>query len=560
MRRGLTTLALALAGVSACSGSSTEFWQPKNALLPMVALDDRIAYVDKTSATAFLLDPGSPSLEPSLVPVGKNPLIAVKHTGSNRLFVVSAGDRGSTSTEPVKPQLALVDPASFDPPGTLTLDSRFDGLAQSTDGQFVVLYHTSSTQDANDGALFNPNDLVVLDFENPNGMPKATPKSIRSMGGVPTSPNGSPIQFSPLYNFQAGSRRLAVVLSNNYVTIFDLKNLGRSEISVPLCPTSGACNYSVNQVVFDPDNLNIYIRVEGAKDIYQVTLTDLGLGNLASEGNDFNASLSMLAVGASATDMRLYGTGKDARLAVVAPANRSLVIIDPNTSRSVTAGLEIPANGIIPFAAPSLDAKDPAPRNVALLVDTQRGSSSVVFADLESVESSGDQARQAFTIRGSVSGVLALPEQGMAILLYGRSSGGAALSVVDLVGRSFFDFNSASGLGDTWNIELRGTAPSRLWSVDSPDDGAKASSGIHFMDLSVSGSQTNPTVWLDQTISSITALAKPSSDGRRHLVLENPDPNTYGNLTLLDADNPDRATARSARGFLFTNTLGRTAP
>ncbi len=557
MRRGLLVLALAL-GVSACGDSDTEFWQPENVLLPMVPLDDRIAYVERTSATAFLLDPGSSSLEPTLVPVGKNPVAAAKHTGSNRLLVVSGGDRGSTSTEPVNPQLTLVDPASSASPGTIALDSRYDGLDQSADGQYAVLYHTTANQDANDGALFNPNDLVVLVFETPSGMPKATPKSIRSMGGVPSSPSGSPIQFSPTYNFQAGPRRLAVVLSQNYVTIFDLANLERGEISVPLCPAS-ACNLSVNQVVFDPDNLNIYIRSEGAKDIYQVTLTDLGPGSLGKGENDFRASLSMLAVGASATDMRLYGSGKDARLAVVAPANRNLVIIDPNTSRSVTAALEMSASGIIPFTAPSLDPNNPTPTNKALLVDTQRGSASVVFANLGSVESSGDQAHEAFSIRGSVRDVLALPEHGMAILLYSQSSGGAALSVVDLVNQSFFDFNSARGLGDTLNIELRDSGPSRLWSVDWPDDG-KANSGIHFMDLSANVSQAHPTVWLDQTISSITALPKPSSDGRRYLVLENPDPNTYGNLTILDADKPERATARGARGFLFTNYLGRTAP
>jgi hypothetical protein len=80
------------------------------------------------------------------------------------------------------------------------------------------------------------------------------------------------------------------------------------------------------------------------------------------------------------------------------------------------------------------------------------------------------------------------------------------------------------------------------------------------MDLAASNSQTHPTVWLDQPIDSITALAKPSGDSHRYLVLENSDPNSYGSLTFLDADNPDRAGARSARGFLFTDTLARTAP
>jgi hypothetical protein len=559
MRRG-HLLSLVLAGLPACADSSTEFWQPKSVLLPMVALDDRIAYVDKTS-TATLLDPGSSSLSPDLVAVGKNPLNAAKHTGSNRLLVVSGGDRGSATEDPVKPQMAVVDPASTEDPGLVPLDSRFDGLAQSAEGHYAALYHTTSNQDANDGALFNPNDLVILDFsDNPKGMPKITPRSIRSMGGVPSSPTGAPIKFSPVYNFQAGPRRLAVVLSLNYVTIFDLQNSDRTEISVPLCPSSITCNYSVNQVVFDPGNFNIYIRAEGAKDIFQVALTDLELAKPTAGGNDFRASLSMLAVGSSATDMSLYGSGKDARLAVAAPDSKSLVIIDPSTSRSVTVALGVPASTIVPFTAPGPDPSNPSLRNQALLVDTRSGSASVVFADLESVETSGGLSLSPFSIRGSADRVLSLADQGMAILLYRQSYGGAALSVVNLLNRSFFDFNSAAGLGTTWNIELRSTGPSRLWSVDSPDTGTPSSSGIHYMDLAASNSQTHPTVWLDQAIVSITALAKPSSDNRRYLVLESSDPNTYGNLTFLDADNPERATARSARGFLFADYLGRTAP
>lgn len=557
MRRG-HLLALVLAGLPACADSSTTFWQPKNVLLPMVGLDDRIAYVEKTSATVFMIDPGT-SLQPSLVPVGKNPLNAIKHNGSNRLMVLSGGDRGSATTDPVAPQLALIDPASSDAK-VITLGSRFDGLAQATEGDTAVLYNTTANQDANDGALFNPNDLVILAFSDLNGMPKVTPKSIRSMGGVPSCPTGAPIKFSPAYSFQAGPRRLAVVLSQNYVTIFDIENPERTEISVPLCPTTGACNYSVSQVVFDPGNLNIYIRAEGAKDIFQVALTDLGPAGASAGGNDFRASLSMLAVGASATDMSLYGAGKDARLAVLAPDLRSLVIIDPSTSRSVSVALGTSASTIVPFTAPGPEPSNPSPRNQALLVDTRSGSTGIVFADLESVETSGGLSLSPFSIRGSVDRVLPLADQGMAILLYRQSSDGAALSVVNLLDRSFFDFNSAAGLGTTWNIELRSAGPSRLWSVDSPGNGGPTSSGIHFMDLSASNSLTHPTVWLDQSISNITALSKPSSDGRRYLVLENADPNNYGSLTFLDADNPERATARSARGFLFTNTLERTAP
>jgi hypothetical protein len=46
----------------------------------------------------------------------------------------------------------------------------------------------------------------------------------------------------------------------------------------------------------------------------------------------------------------------------------------------------------------------------------------------------------------------------------------------------------------------------------------------------------------------------------RTLVLGHNDPTGCGNLTLLDARTPDRATARTAYGFLFTDYLGRNQP
>jgi hypothetical protein len=60
-------------------------------------------------------------------------------------------------------------------------------------------------------------------------------------------------------------------------------------------------------------------------------------------------------------------------------------------------------------------------------------------------------------------------------------------------------------------------------------------------------------VSLDQAIVSIDPLAAPSADGHRYLVLGHDDPRAVGNVTVLDADTPDRATARTAYGFLLTD-------
>lgn len=568
MKRRFLALSLALAPLAGCHGGNTNFWLPRNDLLPMVALDDRVAFVETSSQTAFLLDPADPSLTPRQVPVGKTPIAAVKRNGANnQLLVLTKGDRGSAKVKEVAGELDVIAADPTAPVGSYPLTGRFDGLAQSGDGRFVVLYHTPASQSQNDTALSNPNEMTLIDFTPPEkpAVPKVTPKTIRSMGGVPNL-----ILFSPSYTFTLGGRTLAVVLSQNYVTILDLDNPGHTEISVPLCPQPSGCNLTPVDAVFDPDNLNIYVRASGAKDIYQIKLTDLfplvALGQPLPDppANDFLASLSMLAVGSTAADMALYGAGKDhTHLAVAAADTKSLVIIDPSTSSTVSIATSIPVSRIIPFIRPALSATD-TPRQQALLVDLQRGSTSVIVADLEEVETTGGLPLSDFSLAAAASEAHLFLRQGplldqnFVVLVANRFSGSAALTVVDLASRSFSTFDAGSALALP-TFETRN--PSRLWSADSR-------AGLFHLNLvdraSGAARLTIGETSLDQDITSIVPLATSSterkSDLTRYLVVGHNDPDGIGNLTILDAENPDRANARTAYGFLLSNYLEREQP
>ncbi len=568
MKRRFLALSLALAPLAACSGDDTNFWLPKNDLLPMVALDDRVAFVEKNSQIAFILDPADRSLTPRQVKVGKAPVTAVKRNANdplvphNQLLVLTKGDPGSAQNPEVAAELDVIDAVAPAPPASpvmnLTLTGRFDGLAQSDDGRFLVLYHTPGGQAQNDSALFNPNEMTLVDFATPSladpSKPSVNPKTIRSRGGVP-----SDILFSPSYPFTLGPRTLAVVLSQNYVTILDLNNPDHTEISVPLCPQSAGCNLTPVQAVFDPDNLNIYVRASGVKDIYQIKLTDLvAAGQTPTPpGNDFLASLSLLAVGSTAADMALYGSGKEhTRLAVAAGDARSLVIINPHTSQTISVTTSIAVNQIVPFFAPSPAAPDRASLQ-ALLVDRLQGNTSVIFADLEQVETQGGLSLADFSLGAAATEVHPLLDQGIVVLVAGRFSGSAALTVVDLATRSFSAFGSSSPLSLP-TFETR--SPSRLWSVNSGTD------LLHLNLVARAGGArlTTGETWLDQNITSILPLAASStertSDLTRYLVVGHDDPNGIGNLTILDAENPDRASARTAYGFLFTDYLKREQP
>jgi len=553
MRRVFLVLSLLLLPHAGCDSSTPQFWQPKNDLLPMVGLNDRVAYVERNSHTAFLLDPADVSLKPRMVPVGKAPITAVKRNATlvphNQLIVLSGGDSGSASITAIPPQLQIIDANPGLDPDIRPLAGRFDGLAQSADGRFVVLYHSSSTPDASDTGLFNPNEMTIVDFTltpNPR-VPTLPTKSIRSLGGVPAR-----IEFSPPYPFKAGERSLAVVLSQNYVTILDLDHTDRTEISVPLCPQSTGCTFSPDQIVFDPANLNIYVRAGSAKDIFQITLTDLwpALPLSGSPDNDFLASLSMLSVGANPTSMALYSDKDGTHLAVLAPASKSLVIIDPSTSHTQSIATSIPANVIVPFTI--LDSTNQT-KNQAMLVDTSYGSSSVLFADLEQVATDGGIAISDAPLRAPAGDVWPLVDQGIAMLVLGKSSAVSSFTVVELATRRFADITASNAFG-TPTLEAR--PQSRLWGVAS----STKLSWINLIARDGEATLAPSFVWLDQTITRIQALDSKSVDGHRYLVIGQPDPDGIGNLTFLDADKPDRASARTAYGFLYSNYLERGQP
>jgi hypothetical protein len=538
-----------LLALPACSDGIPDY-STRNDLLPTVALDDQVAFVEKNSHTAFILNPADPALTPRQVSVGKAPIAAVKRNGSNQLLVLSRGERGSAKAPAVPAQLQTVSADPTVPPQVYPLASRFDGLAQSADGATAILYHTSSTQNSGDTALFDPNELDIVDLTRTaaTDVPvNPTSKSIRNPGGVPTG-----IVFSPPFTFQRGTRTLAVVLAPNYVTIFDVGHLSRTEITVPLSP-DGSHKFIPSQVLFDAANPNIYVRADGSNDIFQITLTDLGAQAEAEPSNDFRVSLSMLAAGSGPSDMALYGSGTATRLAVTAPGSKTLVILDPSTSRATSVPTSIPANRIVLFNGASPGAPTKA-EDRALLVDVGGGSTSALFADLKNIETSGALSLAECPLSGAATSVVPLVSQGIAVLMYGRSSGNTALAVVDLAARTPAPVGSDWALADAF-IEKR--APGRLWSIDSQY-------WLGYLNLVASAGHARLStgeVLLDQPIMNVLPLDKASpADGKRYVVIEQSDPDKVGNVTVLDADAPDRTGARTAYGFLLTNYLTRGQP
>ena len=352
------------------SGSGVSY--PSRHVLPIVALDDRVAYVDDNSGLAFLLNPAETALRPRLVPTGKAPIVAEKRKGANnQLLVLTRGEPGSVGTEPEPAKLVLIDPASAKPVG-YDLPGRFDQLDQSDDGRFALLSYGSASSGASGSMLYNPNDLAVVWLD---GSQPLASRPIRSLGSAPIG-----VTFSPRATLFGQERTLAVIWALNYVTLLDLDNPSHSEITIPLVPDG---KYSVTplQVLFDMSGPVIYVRADGSSDIFQVSLAQGAPADQPanSTSNDFHVSLSLLGSGSTPSDMVTFdpGNGTGTRLAITAPGTRQLVILDPQTGNATSVPTGAQVNRILKFHGVRPGSSDPqVQEDQALLLGVGNGETS----------------------------------------------------------------------------------------------------------------------------------------------------------------------------------------
>jgi len=276
-----------------------------------------------------------------------------------------------------------------------------------------------------------------------------------------------------------------------------------------------------------------------------------------TSGPALHASLSLLSVGANPDAMALYqigdatNTGNSVtKLAVLSSTSKKLVIIDPTTSHTLSITTSIPVDTIVPFRVTTAGST----KTEALLVDTRYGTKSVLFADLGQVETTGGLAVTDYPLSAAASEVHVINND-LVVLMAGKYAVGTAFTVMTLSSRSSTDIAANSQLGSPY-FESFDASPARMWN-------AYQSTGLTYLSLTAGtsgASLVTNLVWLDQGISGIQALAGTGVGTPRYLVVSHPDPDNVGNITFVNADAPDRATARTAYGFLYTNYLNRAQP
>lgn len=513
-----------------------------NLALQTIELGDRIAFVDTSQERVFVVDPGESQLVAKHFATHRSPLQAEKRLGKNQLLVLSAGQLEEDGEQAQPTRLTLYDPIMGNSPVSLDLPGRFTRFAQSSDGKFAILYYGESNTVSGGGGLYNPNDLAVVDWDK--GMVHT--RSIGSLGSKPRE-----IVFSPRTTLFGRERTLAVVLASNYLTLFEVDaqadGIVRTVITIPLAP--GGKNVMPQKILFDMERPAIFVLAEGSDDIFQISLDAT---TATSKGNDFRASLTLIGVGAVPSDAAFYGPTSDQKLLVVSPRQQQIVAINPSTGQSTFIPAPIAVDRVYVFKGKS--PRDSKVEDRAFLVNQSARLSTVMFADLATIENAPSLAVESWTISSAV-GEVTLLSQGLALLTQKNTNSQGEISLVNLEDRTFPPIESGGRIVNTW---VETGARDRLWTTSD-------NRRLNYVDLVNPDKAALVTgeVVLDSVPSMLIPLPKASSDGHRYLVVGKTNSSnspSFGDITILDADAPTRKTARSLKGFLLTDSLERGQP
>lgn len=524
----LAALPLALAG---CPDRDPLFEQGLSTLDP-VAVGQTVTWVDREAAVARTLDLSGAAVALRATPVGRDPTLAVAREGNvAEALVLSRGSRGEPGVAPSPGTLHAI-PAGGTAMRTYTVASPFNALAQSDDGRFAIAHFRTDVAAVR--LLFNPNQIAVVDLAAPPSDRNPALRTVRSFGGVP---NG--VVFSPPMRLNGAARTLAVVLSDAYVTLLDLANPGRPEISVRLTLPEDPRAIRPTQVLFDAEQATVYVRASASNDVYALRLVPVTPDG--PQGNDFRPSINQLAAGLNPSDMALIGEASARKLLVVSPGSRDARVIDAVANTTVTIPLDAAATRILLFTGASPRDPNPAPR--ALLYGDRSTAAAVSFLELTDIDARRGQNVEAVRLPASVNALLSLPGRDAVMIDHPPGEAAGRLSLLDLTRRTVSPIVAEVSLGGARFDSDR----QRLWVAP------RGNTRVGWVDLRTFSPDE---LRLDEPVTAVIPLPGPMGAAGRVVALHE---GAEGAVTVLDAADLRRETARTIRGFLLDNLLAGAA-
>lgn len=540
--------AACVAGAAAACGDRAAIHEADWDVQGPVPLAGHVAYLDRTreevvtvrakeTATRF-------AFEVVRQRVGRNPAFLLASADGTRALVVTRGTLGGPGLAEQEERLYRIDPAGREAPVEYSLRSPFDRISLSDDGRWAVAWFGHAD-------AVNPNQMAVVRLDRAGESP--TLRALRSYGGRPLS-------VHLLTDLPVGGvpRQIALTLSENYATMFDLENLQRRDTTIRLIdPRSGASPRVIPEdAVVAKEHVSgsadetpyVFLRAQGVADVYALAI--FPSPSAADDQNDFRPVVNQVSVAGVPEDFVVFtragagGERPQVRLLVVAGSGwRSSVvsIVDPRTANRWDVPLETSATRVLLFAF--TDRAGNA-RKIAFLWDATRGGVETrgSFLDLENVETRRTLNLEVLDLGSTVDAVIPTANPVKLLLVHGGISRVSVLNVAE---------RTVDRIGTMVSVDLSAMHPdgTALFFAGT----GTASSRISALDLEVRHAQD---VRLDAPVNRLLALPGDpdlrTRDGRALLVDHGW---ASGYVTALPLDQPHRARASSIQGFLAQGAL-----
>jgi hypothetical protein len=431
--------------LAGCGGRAPYWSSPIASSPPTFNLGDQIALVDTGADRVVLLTAGAnQSLKTTAVPVGVNILNAATSPDGAKLFVVSGGHRAQLGDDQPSewPSITVVGPGAAAARYDLqNITDPLAGLAIDPAGRWVVLYPGTGT---NQPFVQNPNELVILDVSQPPDLAVAIPHTLMSFGGHPQR-----FTFTPPLALPFGSHPLLVVESDQDLSLLNLDDLARPEITVPLTNGSDTHLLSPAGIAVYPGDARtgaaIGVRLANDDDVVSLQFVANADANGNSIGNGFLPTVNLNNVGGVASDLAFVHTDSGLRLAALVPTRNKATLIDPLTNLTQDVALPAPYQSlsVVTNALGSASGCDGAstsptvPTDVALLWNgtTVAGQAGVAFWQLGQAGCQPYRSIDTVGVTEVVAQVLDVPTPNATLKVL-QTRGGGAFYILNLSNRT----------------------------------------------------------------------------------------------------------------------------
>lgn len=455
----------------------------------------------------FLTSKQQNSLETSVFSSGKNVTAIRAAKDLSQLFVLSRGVYPRVNPDDEPPQLRVFDggtePQVTD---TFVLDNPMSQLALDPKGEWVAAF-------AGDATVTNPNELVLLELGAEDSKPAS--KTIRSFGGSPKD-----LLFTDELSVPFGvARRFMVVRTDRDLTLVDLSDLARDEITVRLPETPSGVAYSPEQIVYDDGeedddtDARIAVRLAGTSDVVL-----LQLGRSDDEAKDFSVVVNIVDVGGVPSTIDFVRTDGGLRLAALVPAIPQATLVNPETT--LAEEVELPSGFSRMTRITNEVGGSQAGGDVALLWGA---TEQIAFWSLGSTSSTPFRSVDATDLDVKVSAVLDVPapNQHLKVLV---GQGKSVFYVLDLEKRQSSPLHTNQGSMSV----TPSTDGQRLWVTGGYSN--------HFSAVFLE--QLHPAEFYVQPLLSSVFDIERADEGRSLIALHS---DSNWAATVMDAENPDSA-------------------